>query len=105
MAARRGPAWHGHDRADAGGRDVLALPPEGVTNAVDEVVVPVLVAADEVGAAEPRIALLEHVAQNLRLGCGAVGVAVEALAGLHRMENDLRNQLADFAWGALDAKS
>src|SRR5690348_16762567 len=48
-------------------RDILALPAEGVADAVDEIEIAARVLAHQVAGAEPRIALLEHVAQHLAL--------------------------------------
>src|SRR5262245_447467 len=71
--------------------DVLALPAKRVADAIDEVVVPIGVAAQQVAGPEPRVAGLEHVAQQLALGGRTVGVAV-VLHGAGQA--DLAEQLA-----------
>ena len=56
----------GGDHArDFRGRDVLALPAEGVADAVDEVEKSLRVLAHQIAGAVPGIARLEHVAQHL----------------------------------------
>ena len=62
------------------GRDVLALPAEGVADAIDEIEIAQLVAPHQIAGAEPAVALLEHVAQNLLLRVGRLVVAVEVAA-------------------------
>src|SRR5205807_10599118 len=69
---------HGERLGHLGGRDVLALPAEGVADAVDEVVVAGLVPAHQVAGAKPRVTRLEDVAEDLALG--RVGACV-TLAG------------------------
>ena len=60
---------------DLDGGDVLALPPEGVADAVDEVEIAFGVLAHQVAGAEPAVALLEDVRQDLLFRRGLVGVA------------------------------
>src|SRR5204863_4317851 len=50
------------------GRDVLALPAEGVPDAIDEVEVALVVLAHEIAGANPEVPRLEHVAEGLLLG-------------------------------------
>src|SRR5438046_790068 len=50
---------------DLGRRYVLALPTEGIADAVDKIEIAVRVLAHEIAGAEPSVALLEHVAQDL----------------------------------------
>ena len=72
-------AVEGADRfRDLGGRDVLALPAEGVADAVDEIEIAVRVLAHQVAGAEPDVAFLEHVAQDLLLGLRLGRIALEA---------------------------
>src|SRR6476619_6278862 len=93
------------DLGDLGGRDVLALPAEGVADPIDEIEIAARVAAHEVAAPEPQIPRLEGIAQDLLLGGAAVGIAVEALGGLQRIDQDARDKLADLVRRALDAKA
>ena len=66
-----------------GGRDVLALPAEGVADAIDEIEIavarPCRIRSPVRNQASP---LLEHVAQDLVLVLGGGGIALEAVAGL-----------------------
>src|SRR5262249_6591552 len=88
-----------------GGRYVLALPAEGIADAVDEVEEGVAVAAHQIAGAEPGVALLEHVAQDFPVGLGRVGVALEALAGPRGVLHDLADHLARLIRPALDAEA
>src|SRR5262249_23239360 len=63
------------------------------------------VLAHEIASAEPAVALLEYVMQNLAIGLDGVGVTFEALARLRRILDDLADDLAGFADVALDAES
>src|ERR1700751_1824136 len=73
-----GDAGAGADRTgDLGGRDVLALPAEGVADAVDESEIAARILAHQIAGAEPTIARREHVAQELALARCAVGITVE----------------------------
>ena len=85
------------DLGDLGGRDVLALPAERVADAVDEIEIAVGVLAHEIAGAEPGIALLEHVAQNLRRVVGGVGIAFEPHVGFGRIGENLPDRFADLA--------
>ena len=79
------------------GRHVLALPAEGVADAVDEVEVAVLVVAQQVAGAPEGVALLEDVAQDLLLGGLGRGVALEAAAADLRVIDDVPQPLPHFA--------
>ena len=68
-----------HRGLDLGGRDVLALPPEGVAEPVGERRVPEALRAHQVAGVEPDVAFLEGVAHELLLAGFLVGVAVERL--------------------------
>src|SRR5438046_2722178 len=80
--------------------DVLALPAEGVADAIDEVVVAIGVLAQQVPGAEPGVAAREGVAHELPLARRAVGVAVV----LHGAA-DLAEELARLARRAGDAEA
>src|SRR6266702_2384835 len=84
-------------------RDVLALPAEGVADAVDEVHVALLVAQHQITGAEPGIALGKDVAQNLFLGLGGIRVALERCA-VAIGAADAPDGLARLARGAGDAE-
>ena len=86
-------------------RDVLALPAEGVADAVDEVEVVVGVAAQEIAGAEPGVAGLEDVAQDLAFGFLRRRVALEALHAGVLGAADAADELADLAGRALDAEA
>src|SRR6516162_3231938 len=90
---------------DLGGRDVLAFPAESVADAIDEIEVAVLVLAHQIAGAEPDVALLEHVVQDLLVGLGLAGIALEPLAGLGRILHDLADDLARLVDVALDAEA
>src|SRR5262245_19716456 len=63
---------------DLRGRYVLALPAEGVTDAVDKIEIAVAILAHKIAGAEPDVAFLKDVAQNLFLGLCGGGIAFEA---------------------------
>src|SRR5471032_2171028 len=88
-----------------GGRHVLAFPAECIADAIDEIEISVLVLAHEIAGAEPGVALLEHVAQNLVLILAGGGVALEAVSRLRRLVDDLADDLAGFVWRAANAES
>src|SRR5438309_8405726 len=77
------------DLGDLGGGDVLALPAEGVAEAVDEVEVALVVASHEVARAKPGVIRLEYVSENLPLGGIGAGVAFEPRTDVHRIRGDL----------------
>ncbi|MNN74801.1 hypothetical protein D3C81_1910370 [compost metagenome] len=79
---------------DLGGRDVLALPAIGVAQAVHKVEIAVAVLTHQVAGAEPAIALLEDVGEDLLLRGLLVGVAGEVVADVR---GDLADGLACFA--------
>src|SRR5262249_12809060 len=81
-------------------RDVLALPAKRVTDAVDEIEVALRVPAHQVAGAEPGVARLEHVAQDLFLRRPRVRVAVEAAAAILAL--DSADRLADLVVRARD---
>ena len=56
-------------RGDFRGRDVLALPAEGVADPVDEIEKAACVPAHQIAGAKPGVARREHVAQDLLLAC------------------------------------
>eukprot|EP00754_Rhynchopus_humris_P040055 Rhum_TRINITY_DN23106_c0_g1::Rhum_TRINITY_DN23106_c0_g1_i1::g.177172::m.177172 len=88
----------GEHLGDLHGRHVLALPPECVADAVDEVREAVL-AAQQIAGAEVRVALLEDVAEHLLLSGLLARVALEVGRGaLGRGDvRDRRDQLAGCA--------
>src|SRR5262249_31666181 len=94
-----------HHLLDLGGRGVLAFPAEGVPAAVDDVEVAPPVLAHENARAEPDLAFLEHVVQDLSVGLGLAGIALEPLAGLGRILHDLADDLARLVDVALDAEA
>src|SRR5690606_2580191 len=79
-----------------GCRDVLALPAEGVAQPVHEVEIALPVLAHQVAGAEPAVALLEHVGQDLLLRRLLVGIAREVVADVAA---DLADGLAGLADG------
>ena len=89
---------------DFAGRDVLALPAEGVADPVDEMEEALLVEPHQVAGAEPGVALGEHVAQDLLLGLGLVGIALETAAALIRRA-DAPDRFPGFIARADDAKT
>src|SRR5262245_53179021 len=64
------------------GRDILALPAEGITDTIDKMEKALVVEPHQVAGAEPGIAFRDYVTQNLPLGLGFVGIALEAAAAL-----------------------
>src|SRR5207247_1974324 len=93
----RGRGRAAEDVGDLLRGDVLALPAEGVADAIDEVVVAVGVLEQQIPGAEPGVAAREGVAHELPLARRAVGVAVvlhgaadasEELARLTRRARD-----------------
>ena len=91
----------GHFRS----RDVLALPAEGVADAIDEIKIALLVLAQQVAGAEPHVALLEHVAQDFLLGLRLDRIAFEAVRGLGWIVEDLSDRLAGFVRCAFDTET
>src|SRR5690606_39807943 len=59
------------DLAHLARRNVLGLPAERVAHAVDEIVVTERVLPQEVAGAEPQVALLDDVAEDLQTGRAA----------------------------------
>src|SRR3954454_17157830 len=49
--------------------NILTLPAKSISNPINEVPPSLLVPTDKISSSEPSIALLEHIAQNLFLGC------------------------------------
>src|SRR5439155_933610 len=96
----RDPGRSAEDVGDLLRGDVLALPAEGVADAIDEVVVAVGVLAQQVPGAEPGIAAREGVVHELPLARRAVGVAVV----LHGAA-DASEELARLARPAGDAEA
>src|SRR5216117_393493 len=96
----RHPGGAGEQVGDLLRGDVLALPAEGVADAIDEVVVAIGVLAQQVPGAEPGVAAREGVAHELPLARRAVGVAVV----LHGAA-DLAEELARLARRACDAEA
>ena len=89
---------------DFHGRDILALPAEGVAHPVDEIEIAVGVLLHEVAGAEPGIAVRRHVAQDLALRGLAVGIALEPVHGIAGIVDDLADHLADLAGLGFDAE-
>src|SRR6185437_4224821 len=85
-------------------RNILALPAEGISDAIDEMEKAVVVDRHEIAGAKPGVALGEHVAQDLLLGFGGIGVAFETPAALIGFA-DAAERLADFVATARDAKA
>ena len=84
--------------------DVFRAPPEGVADAVDEEEAALRIPADEVARAEPRVALLEDVAQDLAVGgFFVVEVALEVLLDVRGVE--LVQELAGLAARHLAAEA
>ena len=90
---------------DFGGRDVLAFPAEGVPDAIDEVEVAVLILAHQIAGAEPDVAFLKRVVQDLSVGLDLARIALEPLAGPRRILHDLADDLARLVDVALDAEA
>src|SRR5580692_10530420 len=61
-------------------RDVLALPAEGIAEAIDEMEKAALIAPHQIAGAKPGVAPGEYVAQDLLFGFGGIGVALETTA-------------------------
>ncbi|MNE34245.1 hypothetical protein D3C80_1279600 [compost metagenome] len=70
------------------GRDVLAFPAEGVTDAVDEVQVAVFVITQQVARTPIGIPLAQDIAADLAVGCLGRGVTLEAAAADLRVVDD-----------------
>ena len=96
---------NGQRLGDLGGCDVLTLPAVGIADPVDEIEIAERVLLHQVAGAEPRIALLKNIVQDLFGRRRLVGVTLKALAGLGRVIEDLRYDLTDLAWRAFDAKA
>src|SRR5262249_17557518 len=90
---------------DLSSGDVLALPTEGVADAVDEKEVAGGVLAHQVAGSKPDVVLLEHVAQDLSVGLVLGRIALEAGGRLRRVFQDLADDLAGLVDGTLDAKA
>src|SRR5205085_3148214 len=96
--ARRGLQPFSH----LGGGDVLALPAEGVADAVDEIEISLAVQAHQVAGGEPGVARLEDVVDDLLLRLLAVEVA--GVFG-PRIAADLADALTDLAGRAFHAET
>src|SRR5262249_56545064 len=81
---------------DFGGGDVLALPAEGVADAVDEKEVAGGVLAHQVAGSEPDVACLEHIAQDLPVGLALSRITLETGDRLRRVLQDLADDLTPF---------
>src|SRR5207247_2546445 len=79
---------------DFGCRDVLALPAEGVADAIDEIEIAVFVLAHQIAGSEPAVSFCEHVVQDLPVGLCLTGVALEPLARPRCILEDLADDLA-----------
>uniref|UniRef100_A0A0N4ZJL1 LEPR-XLL domain-containing protein n=1 Tax=Parastrongyloides trichosuri TaxID=131310 RepID=A0A0N4ZJL1_PARTI len=90
---------------DLGGRDVLALPAVGVAQTVHEVEIAVAVLTHQVAGAEPAVALLEDVSEDLLLRGLLVGVAREVVADVAADLADGFAGLADGDGNALAVRS
>src|SRR5205807_2311927 len=88
-----------------GGRDILALPAEGVADAVDEIEEAAGILAHQVAGAEPRIADGEDVAQYFFRRRVGVGIALERAAVFRSAVGHLADRLADLVGGAPDAET
>src|SRR5580698_3969394 len=67
-----------------GGRNIFALPAEGVAETIDEMEEATVVDLHQIAGAKPGVALGEHVAQDFLLSVRSVRVALEAAAGIIR---------------------
>src|ERR1700760_1144254 len=65
---------------DLAGGDILALPAEGVADAVHEMEEALVIEPHQIPGAKPGVAFHEGVAQDFLLGLGLVGIALEAAA-------------------------
>ena len=86
----------GDDGGDLAGGDVLALPAEGVANAIDEIEKPLIVLAHQIAGAVPGIALGKDIAQYLLLRRLRIRVAFEAPAVPSPRPRQRADGLADF---------
>src|SRR2546427_537050 len=99
-------AGTGSDRlGHLGGRHILSLPPEGVADPVDEVEVALLVLSHQVARAEPGVAKLEHVAEDLFLGGFPASVTLESTAEARRVLRNLADGLADLVGRTANAQA
>src|SRR5439155_1729966 len=87
------------------GRYILALPAEGVTDAIDEVEIALLIPSHQVTGAKPGVARLEDVAEDLLLGRLLACVAFESGAEARRVRENLADRFSDFVWSAANAPS
>src|SRR5690606_1542082 len=67
--------------------------------------VAILVLAHQIPGAEPAVALLHDVRENLFPGRFRIGIALETIGGLRRVVDDLPDHLADFAGCRFDHES
>src|SRR5262249_29483468 len=86
-----------------GGGDVLALPTEGVADAIDKIKEAVRVLPHQVAGAKPEVPRREDVAQDLLLSLAIVGVTFKAIARLGRVVEDLADRLTDLSDGTWNA--
>src|SRR5664279_3484652 len=58
---------------DFGGRNVFALPAEGISDPVDEAKIAALIQRHQIAGTKPGVSGCEHIAQNLLLGLLCIG--------------------------------
>src|SRR6266849_841178 len=92
-----------HRLGDLGRGHVLALPAKGITNAVHEVEEAPFVLSHQIAGAEPGIALLEYVAQDLRFRILSAGVPLEPAADVGLAVGNLADRFANLIWHAGNA--
>src|SRR5206468_2763054 len=88
-----------------GGGDVFALPSERIADAIDEIEVAALVPTHEIAGPNPRVARLEHVAQELFLRGLVVCVALEPASNVRLVPQKLANRFAYLVWRTMHAES
>ena len=89
---------------DFGSRDILALPAEGIADAVDEMEEAARVSAHEIAGAVPDVVRLENVAQDFPLRVLGAGVTLEFASGTLPIANSA-DRFADLVRFAADAKA
>src|SRR5580704_12441318 len=88
---------------DLAGCDVLALPAEGIAEAIDKIEETLLILPHQVAGAKPGIAFREDIAQNFLVGLACIGIALEAAAAVARVA-DAPDRFADLVASGCDAK-
>src|ERR1700730_3244013 len=65
-----------------GGRDILALPAEGIADPIDKVEIATCIEPHQIAGAKPGIARRQHIAQDFLFGLVSIGVALETAAAI-----------------------